>query len=190
MVASLAIGFQSIARYGLLYWVPVHFLGEHYKSEPGGKWISIALPAGMALGALMSGWLSDRLFAARRWPVICLFMTLAALFSLAIFYIPHEQKTLGIVVLFLCGFFVYGSQSAFWALCPDMLGVKRAGTGTGVMNFHAYLFAGLGEPFIGYMIDLTEKHGGIGDAPPTAIVFLLVACSCLISAVISPLIKR
>ena len=27
MTASLAIGFQSLARYGLLTWVPVHFLG-------------------------------------------------------------------------------------------------------------------------------------------------------------------
>ena len=43
---------------------------------------------------------------------------------------------------------------------------------------------------ISQLIDVTEKYGGIGDAPPTAIVFLLVACSCLISAVISPFIKR
>ena len=28
LIASVAIGFQSMARYGLLIWVPVHFLGE------------------------------------------------------------------------------------------------------------------------------------------------------------------
>ncbi len=49
------------------------------------------------------------------------------------------------VVLFMCGFFVYGPQSSLWALCPDLVGHKRAGTATGAMNFCAYLFAGLGE---------------------------------------------
>ena len=33
-------------------------------------------------------------------------------------------------------------------VCPDLVGRKRAGTATGVMNFFAYLFAGLGEPLV------------------------------------------
>ena len=55
LIASVAIGFQNMARYGLLIWVPVHFLGEDWKNSDT-KWISIALPIGMALGALTSGW--------------------------------------------------------------------------------------------------------------------------------------
>ena len=186
LVASWAIGFQSIARYGLLFWVPVHFLGSDWKQE-GGSWISVALPVGMAFGALTSGWLSDRVFRSRRAPVIVLFMGLAAAFSVAMYFIPKEQGTLGLIVLFLCGFFVYGPQSAFWALCPDLLGVKRTGTGTGIMNFHAYFFAGLGEPFIGWMIDSSESVDG---RPQTAIIFLVVAVACMASASISLFIKR
>ena len=186
LVASWAIGFQSIARYGLLIWVPVHFLGSDWKQE-GRSWISVALPVGMALGALTSGWLSDRMFGSRRTPVIALFMALAAAFSVAMYFIPKEQVTLGLIVLFLCGFFVYGPQSAFWALCPDLLGVKRTGTGTGIMNFHAYLFAGLGEPFIGWMIDSSESLDG---RPQTGIIFLVVAVACMASASISLFIKR
>ena len=186
LVASWAIGFQSIARYGLLIWVPVHFLGSDWKQE-GGSWISVALPVGMAFGALTSGWLSDRLFRSRRAPVITLFMGLAALFSVAMYVIPQERVTLGLIVLFLCGFFVYGPQSAFWALCPDLLGVKRAGTATGIMNAHAYLFAGMGEPFIGWMIDSSENLDG---RPQTGIIFLLVAAACVASALISLFIRR
>ena len=186
LVASWAIGFQSIARYGLLIWVPVHFLGSGWKQE-GGRWISVALPVGMAFGALTSGWLSDRVFRSRRAPVIVLFMGLAAAFSVAMYFIPKEQVTLGLIVLFLCGFFVYGPQSAFWALCPDLLGVKRTGTGTGLMNFHAYLFAGLGEPFIGWMIESSETLDG---RPQTEIIFLVVAVACVASASISLFIKR
>ena len=188
LVASWAIGFQSIARYGLLIWVPVHFVGSGLKQEGGSLiWTSVALPVGMALGALTSGWLSDRLFGSRRAPVIVLFMGLAAAFSVAMYFIPKEQGTLGLIVLFLCGFFVYGPQSAFWALCPDLLGVKRTGTGTGIMNFHAYFFAGLGEWFIGWMIDSSETLDG---RPQTGIIFLVVAVACVVSASISLFIKR
>ena len=180
LVASIAIGFQNIARYGLITWVPVHFLGEDW-SKSSAKWISVALPVGMAFGALASGWISDRIFHGRRWPAIALFMTLGAATSMGMFFSPKEHWG-GVVLLFLCGFFVYGPQAAFWALCPDLLGPRRAATGTGLMDCCAYLFAGLGEPFIGWMIQLR------GD--DTLVVFPLVAVACLMSAVVSLFIRR
>jgi len=179
LIASVSIGFQSMARYGLLIWVPVHFLGEDWKTS-NTKWVAIALPIGMALGAMASGWLSDRYFHANRSRVIGIFMSLAACCSLVMFLLPRDHW-LGVPVLMLTGFFAYGPQSAFWALCPDLLGRERAGTGTGIMNTFAYAFAGFGEPLIGWMI---ESRG------ETAIVFAVVAVSCLISALISPLIRR
>ncbi len=179
MIASVAIGFQSLARYGLLIWVPVHFLGNDWKTSET-KWISVALPIGMALGALTSGWLSDRVFRSRRATVISLFMFLAAGCSCVMFFLPREHS-LGIPMLFLTGFFAYGPQSAFWALCPDILGQRRASTGTGIMNAFAYLFAGLGEPLIGRLIESYDQ---------TALVFAVVATACLLSALISPWIRR
>ena len=128
MIACIAIGFQSIARYGLILWVPVHFLGASWKKEPGGRWISLSLAVGMAVGALTSGWLSDKLFNSRRSPLIAILMALAAVSTLGMFYLPQEQRVAGVVLLFVCGFCVYGPQSGFWALCPDLLGHRRAGT--------------------------------------------------------------
>ena len=190
MIASVAIGFQSIARYGLIFWVPVHFLGKDWK-ESGDKWVSVALPIGMALGALASGWLSDRVFRSRRWPLISLFMTLAAGCSFTMYFVPRDNHGVGLVVLFLCGFFTYGPQSAFWALCPDLLGTKRAGTGTGIMNAHAYAFAGLGEPFIGYLIESHQVASATGElVDNTSLVFLVVGVACLISAAIGTFIRR
>jgi OPA family glycerol-3-phosphate transporter-like MFS transporter len=179
LIASVAIGFQSMARYGLLIWVPVHFLGEDWKNSDT-KWMSLALPIGMALGAITSGWLSDRIFHSNRSRVISLFLFLAAACSLGMYLLPKEHM-LGIPLLLLTGFFAYGPQSAFWALCPDLLGRERAGTGTGVMNTFAYVFAGLGEPLIGWII---ESRG------ETGIVFGVVAAACLIGAIIAPLIRR
>lgn len=179
LIASLAIGFQSMARYGLLIWVPVHFLGDDWKNSDT-KWMSLALPIGMAMGAITSGWLSDRVFHSNRSRVISLFLLLAACCSLGMYLLPRDHW-LAVPMLLLTGFFAYGPQSAFWALCPDLLGRQRAGTGTGVMNTFAYVFAGLGEPLIGWVI---ESNG------QTSLVFGVVGTACLAGALIATFIRR
>lgn len=140
MLAGLAIGFQNAARYGLLIWVPVHYLTSSSATGSGGgapsQWISIALPLGMAFGAATNGWLSDNVFGSRRYVPIALYMLLAAGSALIMYVLPAEAFYLSIVMLFLCGFFVYGPQSSFWALCPDLVGYKRAGTAIGAGPVH------------------------------------------------------
>jgi OPA family glycerol-3-phosphate transporter-like MFS transporter len=188
LLAGLAIGFQNTVRYGLLIWVPVYFLGEDFKSDPLGKWISIALPVGMALGAVASGWISDRFCNSRRSGVIASFMILAAMSAMAMYLLPPGHL-LGLPVLFLAGFFAYGPQSAFWALAPDLLGRSRAGTAVGVMNFFAYAMAGLGEPLIGWMV----QHNPFASTPgveSVALVFPLVAVFAVCSALLALLIRR
>ena len=183
MIAALAIGFQNAARYGLIVWVPVHFLGKDWAKAADGMidpaWISVALPVGMAFGALTNGWISDKVFGSKRYKAIVLYMLLGAVASMGMYLLPTSIFGLGL--LFLAGFFVYGPASSFWALCPDLVGAKRAGTATGVMNFFSYLLAGLGEPLIGRMLD----HSG-----STLVVFPIVAGSCLISAFIAMFIRR
>jgi len=190
IVSCFGIGFQSAARYGLLLWVPVHFLGEDWKNTDS-AWISIALPVGMALGAVTGGWVSDKIFNSVRWKLISSFMTLAAITAITMFILPKGHVA-GIPVLFLCGFFAYGSQSAFWALCPDLLGPERAGTGVGIMDFFAYLFAGIVSPLIGKMIEtykVTDSlTGNLIDN--TALVFPVVSGACIICAVIGLVIRR
>ncbi|MBB3208085.1 sugar phosphate permease [Rhodopirellula rubra] len=110
LIACLAIGFQSMARYGLLIWVPVHFLGDDWKNSDT-KWMSLALPIGMALGAITSGWLSDRLIHSNRSRVNSLFLSLATASSLAMYVLPGGHM-LTIPLLLLTGFFAYGPQSA------------------------------------------------------------------------------
>lgn len=188
LLAGLAIGFQNTVRYGLLIWVPVYFLGSAHKLNPAGKWISVALPVGMALGAIASGWISDRYCNSRRSGVIASFMALAAVAALGMWMLPPGHL-LGLPLLFLAGFFAYGPQSAFWALAPDLMGRERAGTAVGVMNFFAYAMAGLGEPLIGWMI----QHNPLGSAPGTedvALVFPLVAIAALASAGLALMIRR
>lgn len=186
LLGGLAIGFQNAARYGLLVWVPVHFLGDGSAGAMGESaisplWISVALPIGMAFGAASNGWVSDRIFGSRRYLAIVLYMVLATVTSLCMYAIPAHAIIAGVATLFLCGFFVYGPQSSFWALCPDLVGHRRAGTAVGVMNFFAYLFAGLGEPLIGKFMDAHND---------TSIIFVIVAIASAASAMVSLFIRR
>jgi sugar phosphate permease len=180
---GLSIGFQNAARYALLVWIPVHFLGPNWKSAAAvidPTWITVALPIGMALGASTNSWLSDILFGSRRYPAIITYMVLAAVIAIAMGFVPHGSP-LGILGLFLCGFFVFGPASAFWALCPDIFGRHLSGTATGVLNFISYACAGLGEPLIGRFMDHT------GD---TSVIFPVVAALCVGSALSALLIRR
>ncbi|MES2996969.1 MAG: MFS transporter [Verrucomicrobiota bacterium] len=178
MIGCFSIGFQNLARYGLLVWVPVHFLGSKLEDAPS-PWLALGLPLGMAIGAVSAGWLSDRVFGGKRSTAIILFLLLAAASTYAIYLLPGNSPFL-LPLLFLAGFFVYGPQAGYWALCPDLLGAKHAGTGTGIMNFFAYLFAGLGEPLIGSIIDHTS----------TSAMFTVVAVACVNAAVLMCFVRR
>ncbi|MHA6622329.1 MFS transporter [Pseudonocardia sp. DLS-67] len=180
---GVAIGFQNAARYGLLIWVPVHFLGADWEDGGGAIdpiWISVALPVGMAVGALTNGQLSDRLFGSRRDLPIALFMAAGAVAAMTM-YLAELGTAAGIIVLFLTGFFVYGPQSSFWALCPDLAGKLMAGTAVGVVNFFAYLFAGAAEPLVGRIMDQTGN---------TSLIFPIVAVCCACSALTALTIRR
>jgi MFS transporter, OPA family, glycerol-3-phosphate transporter len=183
-IGGLALGFNNAARYGLVVWVPVHFLEATAKlgavTGLNARWITVALPVGMAFGALSNGWISDRVFGSVRWKPIALYMLSGVLAAAVMFALPVSSLW-AILALFLCGFFVYGPHATFWALVPDLVGRQRAGTATGVMNTYSYIFAGLAEPAIGHLIDVTHD---------TALVFMVVGACCAASGLCAVLIRR
>ena len=172
VIASFSLGFESMARYGLIVWVPLHFLGNS-GGNADSLWGSILLPIGMALGAFSFGMISDYLFKGNKHKSIFTGMFLAAVIMMGIYWTPPENWVIGSVLMFLAGFFVYGPQANFWPLSPELLGEKYVGTGVGVMNTCAYLFAALGEPILGKIIDVTNNSNS---------VFLALALICLLSS--------
>ena len=175
MIVTLAFAFESMARYGFIFWVPVHYLGTNWKDNAHNIWVTFLLPVGMAAGAVTFGNLSDNLFRRNRIASIRFGMFASAVVALIIFIAPAENTGLQAVVMLAAGFFVYGPQANFWTLCPEMLGNNRTGTGIGLMNMSGYLFAALGEPILGKLIDITGS---------TSHIFALIALICLLSALV------
>ena len=175
LIASFAIGFQSMARYGLIFWVPIHFLGNQYKENSSNLWLSLFIPIGMAVGAVSFGYISDLIFNKNRSKSIRAGMICSSLVALLIYIVPPGNQLIIAFLMFVAGFFVYGPQANFWTLSPDLLGRKLVGTGIGVMNMFAYVFAAVGEPIFGKIIDHTNN---------TSNIFIIVAIICLICATI------
>jgi OPA family glycerol-3-phosphate transporter-like MFS transporter len=158
-------------------------MGPHWKDAGAAinpAWMTIALPLGMAFGALSNGWLSDVLFRSIRWKPIALYMACATAVA-SILYLHPMTISSTILMLFLCGFFVYGPHSTFWVLVPDLVGHRRAGTATGIMNCYAYILAGLGEPLVGHLLDVYKDTG---------LIFIVVACACTCSGLRAIFIRR
>lgn len=175
MIACVAIGFQSMARYGFIFWVPIHYLGKDWKSNPHYLWVTLLLPIGMAIGALTFGFISDTIFKSNRSASIRFGMLISALVAVLIYVVPASNTIAGAVLLLLAGFFVYGPQANFWPMSPELLGEKYVGTGIGVMNMCAYLFAAIGEPLLGKLIDATGH---------TASIFIVIALICFMCALV------
>ena len=180
LIACLAIGFESMARYGFLFWVPIHYLGKDWKANPQYLWVTVLMPIGMAIGGVTFGQLSDTLFRGNRILSIRLGMVICSIIAILIYLLPVSSLLPGGILMFLAGFFVYGPQANFWPLSPDLLGEKYVGTGIGIMNMCAYVFAALGEPILGSVIDKTKQTGS---------VFIVITVLCILSALVISFVK-
>jgi len=175
LLACLSIGCESLARYGLLSWVPVHFLGANWRANPGAGWITMGLPLGMAVGALSAGLVADRWYPERRGRMVCFLMTAAAVVTLLLTLVPATGTPLAFVLLAASGFLVYAPQASYWALCPALVGRERAGTATGLMDSVAYAFAAGGQIIIGRAIDATQN---------TTAAFFVIGAACVVGALV------
>lgn len=140
------------------------------------------LPLGMALGALSTGFISDRLFRSNR--VLAILGLLGAGFVLVagLYFVPRTDVTASCLLLLLAGFAVYGPQAAYWTVGMHIGGAKRGGTALGMMDSAAYLFAAFGERLIGSVVD----HTGT-----TRSIFPTIAIACLTAALLAlPSIRR
>ncbi len=169
LLASVGFGFANWARLGLLVWVPAHVVAAG--AGVGAAWITLALPVGMALGALVAGDVTDRYLGGNHPRLIVIANTLASVAILGLLLAPPDAR--GLVLLFLAGFLVFGPFSSFTALAAELLGTRAVGAGVGFMNAVGYGAAALGDVVTGAVIDATGRTGA---------VFVVSAGACLLAA--------
>lgn len=188
LLAAMVIVFQSFARYGLLTWSAAYYSDAGLSVNQALK-LTLALPVGMGLGALAGGYWSDRWFLRRRAAVVGIFLAISAGCFLIMRANPVStlgDQRLGIGLLFLTGFFVYGAQGPLWAICPDLVGRENSGTAVGLMDALAYGGAALQGPVLGYLIGDRDGYGYPALFLTLALVTGLGAALATLSAVTEP----
>jgi OPA family glycerol-3-phosphate transporter-like MFS transporter len=161
LLAATVIVFQSFARYGLLTWTAVYYSDSGLSVNDALKF-TLSLPIGMGIGAVTGGYISDRWFVSKRAYVVAIFLAASAGCFLVLRANPVEaagDQRLGIGLLFIAGFFVYGAQGPLWAICPDLVGRENSGTAVGLMDALAYAGAAVQGPLLGYLIGHERGYG-------------------------------
>src|SRR5262249_38848422 len=147
------------ARYLFIFWSPYYInarLGAD-TAESGilGSLFDLAGPLGMLLG----GFLSDRLFHARRIPVVVLASLGGALLLFAFSHLPASRLAIGLG-LFGIGFLLYIPDSLVSGTAAIDFGTKKgAATATGIINGCGSAGAVIGGTLPGWV----EGIVGTGD---------------------------
>lgn len=175
MFVAFATG---LARYGLVTWIPKFFKEAAGLGDISSLLTSTILPIGMGIGTLTVPSLTDK-FCPNNRLLAGIVSGVAGAAAIFAFNFVDVKTTvglvLGMVLLFLAGFFIYAVNGTAWAFAQDIGGRVFAGTATGILDFSAYMGAAVQAVVYGFIL---EKGGW-------NIVFFSIAAFCLLIAVLS-----
>jgi OPA family sugar phosphate sensor protein UhpC-like MFS transporter len=172
----LAIAYFSIklARYAFIFWGPKYVAESLGSNAYESTVIAAALPIGGLLGVITIGYVSDKLFQARRAPAIIISLLITAVIMLIGLAPIHNMWLMG-TFFFLIGIFVLGPDSMLSATAAMDFGTKRgASTATGFVNG----IGSLGGIFGGYL------PGRITTATDWSALFGVILVGLIVSAAV------
>jgi OPA family glycerol-3-phosphate transporter-like MFS transporter len=165
-------GLENIVRYGLTTWVPIYYFEEGGLSIESTILVTVALPIGYLTAPLVSGYISDRFMDSQRRPMTVASAVISAIVLVAIAFAPADNEFLGAGLLLVGGFAM--SLTLVAATAVDIGGRHMAGTASGLLDAHGYLYAGAQALIFSVILDASGS--------PWEIVFLAMAVTRLISA--------
>ncbi|MEY2878728.1 MAG: glycerol-3-phosphate transporter [Verrucomicrobiota bacterium] len=164
---AIANAFVYFVRYGVVNWIPTYLQtakGFDFKAS-GWAWTAFEL-AGIP-GTILCGWLSDRVFKARRAPATILFMALT-LVGLVVYGLNGRGPYwIDVASLIAIGFFIYGPIMMIGLHALDLVPKKAAGTAAGFTGLFGYF---LGSAPSGWGVGWIADHWGWGGVFATMVV--------------------
>ncbi|MBX3215615.1 MAG: MFS transporter [Labilithrix sp.] len=180
-ILALALFGLDIVRYGFLDWAPGHLRTLHGSGVLLAGLKVAVFPLAGGLGALASGWMTDRWFQSRRAPVIAVTMGMVGVLTLAFDRVAPLGAGPTVACLAAIGFFLYGAQILLVGTAAQDF-AKRGTTAAaaGFVDFMGYMGAFGGDVVTGWLLKNRDFH--------SAIVFW--ASAALVAAVLSALLWR
>jgi OPA family sugar phosphate sensor protein UhpC-like MFS transporter len=153
-LASLAM---YVARYGINSWGVLYLQeAKGYSLVAAGTWLGIYTSA-TVVGAVASGWLSDRFFGARRNVPTLVFGVVEVVSLVALYAIPPGTPWLDAAALAAFGFALGALLSylgGLWAV--DIAPPQAAGAAMGLIGLLSYIGASLQDTISGMLLDASK----------------------------------
>jgi OPA family sugar phosphate sensor protein UhpC-like MFS transporter len=152
-ILGLAGAAMYVSRYAINSWAMLYLQeARGYSLKEAGFMLGLNTAAGL-LGCIAYGFISDKLFNARRPPVSLLFGLLEILALVLIFYLPAGHTWLLGAAFLLFGFTLSGLLAVFGGLFAiDIAGRRATGAAMGFVGTTGYLGTAIQEWVSGTMI--------------------------------------
>ena len=135
---GIANFFVYTIRYALLDWGPTLLTqAKHLQLTHAGWMVAGFEISGMA-GALIAGWLTDRLFGGRGFRACVFYMALAGGSVLLFWKMGGDSVWLNTLLLCLSGFFIYGPQCLISIAAANLATKRAAATAVGLTGLFGY----------------------------------------------------
>jgi MFS transporter, OPA family, glycerol-3-phosphate transporter len=161
----LALGLFGVdaVRYGFLDWAPGHLAEVQQSGVAVSALKTAVLPLAGALGALSSGWITDRFFGSRRAPVCALLLGGVGALTLAYRGAVALGTAPTVVCLALVGFCLYGAQILLVGTAAQDFARKGAtAAAAGFVDFMGHVGASCGDVVTGLARTAYGWDGAIG----------------------------
>lgn len=166
--------FVYIVRYAILDWAPT-FLTQAKGIHLGhATWMVFAFEISGMTGALIAGWLTDRLFGGRSFRS-CVFYMLGTAASMYLFWrIAGTSQALNTILLCTSGFFIYGPQCLISIAAANLATKKAAASAVGLTGLFGYLSTILSGWGMGKLVESYGWDAGFKGMIVVAIVGMVL----------------
>lgn len=152
--------FVYIVRMGIFDWAPTYLKEVKGSSLTGAGAKVASFEVAGIFGALIAGWLSDKVFKGRRGPVNVIFMLGLVFFLVYFWLIPPGHPWLDATALVAVGIVVYGPQMLVGVSAADFASKRAAATATGMTGLFGYLGTTICGVGTGLIVDRWGWNGG------------------------------
>jgi phosphoglycerate transporter family protein len=135
---AVANFFVYTIRYAMLDWGPTLLTeAKHLKLTHAG-WMVAGYEISGMVGALIGGWLTDRLFGGRGFRSCVFYMAAAGVSVLLFWKVAGQSAWLNTLLLCASGFFIYGPQCLISIAAANLATKRAAATAVGLTGFFGY----------------------------------------------------
>jgi sugar phosphate permease len=153
---SLGNFFVYTIRYAVFNWGPTMLTETKHLHIVNASYMLAGFEWTGAVGALASGWLTDRFFGGRAMRVGVVYMALAGLSVYLLWKVPGGSQWINTVLFCSTGFFIYGPQCLVAIAAANLATKRAAATAVGLTSIFGYASTVLSGWGVGALLD---KYG-------------------------------